>query len=127
MLKVKSQLQRIVDWKGWRWVYYCEMLMLILYAIFHISYAVLFFICHNCLISFADYGSRSATFFLTEIVAFGLIIFLSTAKLESHFYKMLMLFFVVIIYFLTMSYRHVVWVEFLTRNDPKPIFIYMKR
>ena len=38
MPKVKLQLQRIVDWKGWRWVYYCVISLVTALTISDVTY-----------------------------------------------------------------------------------------
>ena len=100
MPKVKLQLQRIVDWKGWRRGYRFEVIMIIAAMIYVFANTVFFSLCENCPHTGKASPKDNVAGGVVVLIAFSMS-FLSVFFLKiKHFYKIFLIPFSMVVFLL---------------------------
>ena len=121
MFNNKEKWQRFSDWKGWKWVYYFTILSTLALPTYVLGYAIVFFLCENCLSSHSDYGTRSAVVNIIEMSILWLVIFASIIKPKIRYFYKIFLGPAVIVFYIFLS-PHIFMLEsnILRKIDPYP-------
>ena len=124
MIDYRKKWHEFTEWKGWKWVYYFIIFATLVLPTYSIVYAIVFFLCENCLSSNSDYGNRSAIFSLIEMSALYLVIFALIIKPQiKSFYKIFMCTAIIIFYILLSPYVFMLKSSIVRKIDPPVIII----
>jgi len=124
MLNYKEKWQIFTDWKSWKWIYYFTIFATLALPTYAIVYAIVFFLCENCLSSNSDYGNRSAVFSLIKMSILWLIIFVLVIKSKiRYFYKIFLCPTVIVLYIFLSPYIFMLESSIIRKIDSPVIII----
>jgi len=124
VINCKQKWQKFTDWKGWKWVYYFAIFATLALPTYAVVYAIVFFLCENCLSSNSDYGNRSAVFSLIKMSILWLVIFVSVIKSKiRYFYKIFLCPTVIVFYIFLSPYIFMLESSIIRKIDPPVIII----
>ena len=124
VINCKQKWQKFTDWKGWKRVYYFAIFATLALPTYAVVYAIVFFLCENCLSSNSDYGNRSAVFSLIKMSILWLVIFVSVIKsIIRYFYKIFLCPTVIVFYIFLSPYIFMLESSIIRKIDPPVIII----
>jgi hypothetical protein len=124
MFNNKEKWQEFTDWKGWKWVYYFTIFATLALPTYAVGYAIVFFLCENCLSSHSDYGNRIAILSLIKMTVLCLVIFVSVIKPKiRYFYKIFLGPTIIVFYIFLSPYIFMLESSIFRKIDPPIIII----